>query len=321
MKIKSKIFSIFTLCLSLLISCNDNSFDKAIIEKEKGIQEVIKIQDAAILNQMLGNKQSFILLTAEESCLCTTNTKRILNKIVKQKEIRIYEISDVEFYKSSLSSKLVIAAPELTIIKNGDEKITSIHAYEKFEKQINSSNKEESVAPILKYIEKHAYLDSPFYSTTDEAVKQKIGNKESFLIYYKRNSCSDCKTFNKMFLDKWILENKEEITIYELDLDLYRNDLEYYQELKDTFGLSVNGNKDFGYLEGVVPSIQKYENGVLTNMAVIYNDQMELTDDNQYKIVDGYYHEFNGQTFETYDDYRTSVTTFYVDKFLEIIKK
>ena len=124
-----------------------------------------------------------------------------------------------------------------------------------------------------------------------------------------------------MFLDKWILENKEEITIYELDLDLYRNDLEYYQELKDTFGLSVNGNKDFGYLEGVVPSIQKYENGVLTNMAVIYNDQMELTDDNQYKIVDGYYHEFNGQTFETYDDYRTSVTTFYVEKFLEIIKK
>ena len=321
MKIKSKIFSIFTLCLSLLISCNDNSFDKAIIEKEKGIQEVIKIQDAAILNQMLGNKQSFILLTAEESCLCTTNTKRILNKIVKQKEIRIYEISDVEFYKSSLSSKLVIAAPELTIIKNGDEKITSIHAYEKFEKQINSSNKEESVAPILKYIEKHAYLDSPFYSTTDEALKLKIGNKESFLIYYKRNSCSDCKTFNKMFLDKWILENKEEITIYELDLDLYRNDLEYYQELKDTFGLSVNGNKDFGYLEGVVPSIQKYENGVLTNMAVIYNDQMELTDDNQYKIVDGYYHEFNGQTFETYDDYRTSVTTFYVEKFLEIIKK
>ena len=321
MKIKSKILSVFTLCLSLLISCNDNSFDKAIIEKEKGIQEVIKIQDASTLNQMLGNKQSFILLTAEESCLCTTNTKRILNKIVKQKEIRIYEISDIEFYKSSLSSKLVIAAPELTIIKNGDEKITSIHAYEKFEKQINSSNKEESVAPILKYIEKHAYLDSPFYSTTDEALKLKIGNKESFLIYYKRNSCSDCKTFNKMFLDKWILENKEEITIYELDLDLYRNDLEYYQELKDTFGLSVNGNKDFGYLEGVVPSIQKYENGVLTNMAVIYNDQMELTDDNQYKIVDGYYHEFNGQTFETYDDYRTSVTTFYVEKFLEIIKK
>ena len=60
MKIKSKILSVFTLCLSLLISCNDNSFDKAIIEKEKGIQEVIKIQDAAILNQMLGiNKVLF----------------------------------------------------------------------------------------------------------------------------------------------------------------------------------------------------------------------------------------------------------------------
>ncbi len=324
MKFKSIFLPLLTICFSLLTSCNQpeiiSSKNIAIIEKEKGIDKTIEIKDSLSLNKMIGNSQSFILFIQEPSCACSINSRKLLNRIIQEKEIRIYEITDALFYESALSSQLVIGVPELTIINDG--KVTKSVSMEKvWEKQIYTSNKPDSHLPILKHLEKYSFLNNPFYEVNDEQLKEKILNKESFLIFFKRNACGDCKRFNDLFLDNWILTESTNQLIYSIDLDMYRDNQELYQEIKDYYGLSVAGNKDFGYQTGVVPSLQKYENGILSEMVVIYNDQMEETEDGKILITDGYYDVFNDSIFESYAEYQDEVTPFYRDKFLDILQK
>lgn len=306
MKLKCKLFFISILCLSLFTSCNNKS-NKAIIEREEGIQTTININS---LKTKLNNSQSFILFIYQNSCSCSKNSRKLLNNIVVKKQIRIYEIEQTVYEKSEYSSKITLKEdgyPQFLIFNNGYNKnnFIAINFDKHFGNEIDAPNNEESINTVLDYIEKYAFLDSPFFEETDESIKEKINNKESFYLYFKRNSCSDCKRFNSLFLDKWIINNKENYIIYTIDIDLYKDS----DPIKNDYGFER------------VPTIQKYQNGSLVDMAVIYNDEFEETEDNKYKVIDGgYYDEFIGQIFANYTDYYESVTDFYITKFLEILK-
>lgn len=320
MKFKKLFLLLFPLMISLLPSCSED-IDQAIIERKENIKTTVEIKDAKELNKMIANEQSFILFTVNESCLCTINSRKILNKIIERNEIIIYEVRDTIFYDSALSKELVIALPELTIFNKGLKNYNSIHLNDKFEKEINNANKEESVQKFLNHIEKYAFLNSPFFKVTHEELKSKIENKEQFNVYFKRNSCSDCKMFNKLFLDKWTKTNEIPYVIYELDLDLFRDDEQLYQSIKDYYKLSSSENNPFGYLTGVVPTIQSYVNGELFKMNVIYNDQFEQLEDGRLKVVDGYNDQFNNNVYDSYEQYLENTTQYYSEKFLETIKK
>lgn len=308
MKLKSKLITISILCLSLFTSCGKSKSNKAIIEREQGIQSVIKI-DSSSIKTKLNNNQSFILFIYQETCLCSKKSRTLLNNIVNKKQIKIYEINDKDFEKMDISKSIdnmEYGYPKLTIFNKGynEKTCNSINLNNHFEKEIDSANNEKSVNKVIKYIEKYAFLDSPFFEITDEKIKGKISNKESFYLYFKRNSCSDCKKFNSVFLDIWIINNKEECVIYTIDIDLYENS----DSLKEYYKFNF------------VPTIQKYQSGVLSNMVVIYNDTFEETEDKKIKVIDGYYDEFVGQIFEDYEDYHNRVSEFYINKFLEILK-
>lgn len=311
MKLKCKLFFISILCLSLFTSCNKSKSTKAIIEREEGIQTVITI-DSSTFKEKLSNTQSFILFFYQETCLCSKKSRSLLNNIVSKKQIRIYEINQEDFEKNFTKDfvheleEMAYGYPKLTIFNNGYDKKTcqTINIDKHFGNEIDAPNNEESINTVLDYIEKYAFLDSPFFEETDKSIKEKINNKKSFYLYFKRNSCPDCKKFNSLFLDKWIINNKENYIIYTIDIDLYKDS----DPIKNDYGFER------------VPTIQKYQNGSLVDMAVIYNDEFEETEDNKYKVTDGYYDEFIGQIFADYTDYYESVTDFYITKFLEILK-
>lgn len=315
----SKVWTSLFFGIITLSGCHAST-PKAFIEREEGIANIIDL-NATELNTKIGSYHSFILLTYDETCLCSINLRTILNRIIEEKEIRIYQITDREFYQTALSQKITISLPELTILRHGDESIHSVHAYQKWEKAINAPKEDRSVTPILQYLHQYADLESPLYFIDVEKLRYKIAMQDTFYIYFMRFKCADCRYFDAHFLHQWLVQDApKEFRIYAIDVDPYRDadDPTFYQELKDEFGLSKKGNATFGYLEGVVPTFQSYQDGKLTKMAVIFND---VFIDNTYTIQDGYYDTWIGSTFQDYDDYHKKTISFYQTKFLEIIEK
>lgn len=304
--------------ITTLSGCH-SAAPKALIEKEEGITEIINLT-ATELNTKIGSYHSFILLTYDETCLCSIHFRTLLNRIIQEKEIRIYQITDREFYQTALSQKITISLPELTILRNGDENIRSVHAYKKWEKEIDAPKEDSSMKPILSYLNEYADLDAPLYYVDAEKLRYKIAMKDTFYVYFMRFKCTDCRYFDTHFLHQWLVNDApNELKIYAFDVDPYRDlDPDTYQALKDEFGLSKNGNSSFGYLEGVVPTLQSYVNGTLSNMAVIFNDVFE---EGTYKIQSGYYEELVGMNFENYESYHKETLPFYQTKFLEILGK
>lgn len=304
--------------VTTLSGCH-SSTPKALIEREEGISEIIDLT-ATELNTKIGSYHSFILLTYDETCLCSINFRTLLNRIMKEKEIRIYQITDREFFQTALSQKITISLPELTILRNGDENIRSVHAYKKWEKEINAPKEDGSMKPILSYLNQYADLEAPLYYLDAEKLRYKIANKDTFFVYYMRFKCTDCRYFDTHFLHQWLVNDAPKgLKLYALDVDPYRDlDATSYQALKDEFGLSKKGNAFFGYLEGVVPTLQSYVNGALSDMAVIFNDVFE---EGTYQIQGSYYEDLIGTSYDNYDQYHKETISFYQTKFLEVLEK
>ena len=75
----------------------------------------------------------------------------------------------------------------------------------------------------------------------------------------------------------------------------YRDgDEETYQEIKDKYLLSTTTNPELGFEQGVVPTFQVYEKGVLKDMSVYVNEGT-LT----YSEADGCYYASNAYYNET----------------------
>jgi len=320
---KKKIITFLFIISSVfsLTSCQDKK-EKIIIEREENISNLIQLSGSEF-NNFLTYQRSFILFYGDTGCKCSTDFKNILRKITAEKEVRIYEMTNTEYFRTSFSGSHPTYQAGLLLFKDGILKYY-FDTYSKWKKETDSSNKDSSVQSVQQYLEKYCFFDSPFFEIDKDKALEKIESNEVVYIYYLRRKCPDCMSFHQLFLNQWILRGQYDKTkkIYNFDLDPYREkDEASYKEIKNTFLLSKSSNPKLGYKEGVVPTIQKYENGQLSKMAVIYNDDENPEDSNYYTIIDGYYKDapFMNQRFEDYSDYKKQTTSFYQEKFLEVI--
>ncbi|CDD93076.1 unknown [Coprobacillus sp. CAG:826] len=322
MKKKLGTFLFIISSIFSLSSCQDKK-DKIIIEREENITDFIKLSSTDY-GTMIRNKRSFIL-TYGSQCVCYTNFKDVLRNIMKNNDLRMYEMNINDLDKVVSYKEVKTYDPGLLLVQNGIIQY-SFDVNKKWEKEIYASDMNKAAQSVKKNLEKYCYFNSPFYEVNKEKALEKINSKETVYIYYMRNTCSDCKLFHRYFLNDWILKGQYDPTkkIYNFDIDPYRevdeayNETESYIEFKNTFQLSVAGNPHFGYKTGVVPTVQKYENGQLIKMAVIYNDDINMEN---MTVVSGYYKDapFLNKGFEDELDYRQSTTPFYQEKFLEVI--
>ena len=99
-------------------------------------------------------------------------------------------------------------------------------------------------------------------------------------------------------------------------------------------GLSKEGNEEFGYNNGVVPTFQYREKGIIKDAVVVYNDGMEYNkNDNDeitsLTITSSYFTNapFIGKTYEStsslnfYQNYKKSTASFYEEKVENLFKK
>lgn len=112
--------------------------------------------------------------------------------------------------------------------------------------------------------------------------------QDEFIVYQARSTCSDCNYCTPNALLPYSESHNMTNKIYMIDIDYLRADEVLYQEYKDEFGLSEDGNETFGYGKGVVPTFQYWKKGELADACVYFNDSVDKVDD-KWTITDSYY--------------------------------
>lgn len=325
-----KLTTLFILITMLFTSgCTSGKFE---IETLYEATTYKYLEKSELSTKLEKNKDDFVLVITSSSCgSCATFTP-YANEVISNNHIIIYAIdTDTTGFKTNNELIPFEVTPTVVIIKDGKVKNKT---------DINQNSKIfASATNFLDYLKKYITINNPVnMPLTMEELDNKIATKDSFIIYFQRTTCGDCASFGKYYLNTFNKDNPKKY-YYTLDLDpfrptasktqepdLYNTQLEYYNSVKDKYGLSASGNAQFGYLTGVVPTFQYYYKGVLTAMAVIYNDEYDILDD-KLTILSSYYEDapFIGTTYQrrnsdvtAYEVYKEETTAFYATKLAEL---
>lgn len=302
MKNSVKTFAIFVMIMLTLAGCPEEK--KFEIETRADVKSY-QVIDKPLLDEKIIAKDNFILYIYNPSCGSCIDFKPELEHVIKTNFLIIYAITESDL---PVNNDIVPydTTPTIALFKKGkvSKKIDSRDNRSIFANSIN----------LLEFINKYTTHSMPS-AQIELSIKQldeMISSKKSFIVYFKRVTCSDCITFNTKYLDEYDKINYSKY-YYSIDLDPFRSDMEHYNQLKDRYGLSVAGNEAFGYLTGVVPTFQYYSSGILTSAAVVYNDGFENTKDAEDRIIakkvtSSYYSDapYIGQTYHATADLSAS---------------
>ena len=233
-------------------------------------------------------------------CGCWSTFKDVMNEYVQEYNTKLYYIANSQFSDDSDKFGLTIlretSDPTFALIKDG--KKVNEYIYSKDTKPMfqTLSGLRKVVTRIAKdpqyfYVDRE-YLDNALFTT-----------KEDVVVHYLWSFCPDCNdcfpnvmvpysnanTFSKkvLLIDlaiPGILLNSEgqwEGTGLQTYVDFLReHKMSYYE-----------GNEEFGYDRGFVPTTQIWKNGELKDMTVYFNDAISKNDNGEYVVSRSYYSE------------------------------
>lgn len=274
-------------CLVLVIllvtgcSCkkNDDTDTEDIVSLGFGDMNVsgyIELDSTEALIDKIDNKDSFVLLVYRDGCPCCDSFKPAFNNYVIKNNLIVYAIKMNFIFDLDLYDELSYV---LTLVAYSEGKLVGLSGGKKC--RTDEKYMDE-------FFEKYTYKPVAYYLTLDQ-LREKKTNEENFIVYFTDNDESS-NYLNNNYL-------KELFDVYHSDKEFYVLDLSKYdsvtkQAIKDEFGLSEAGSETFGYGNGVTPTFQFYNEGVLTDMAVFANDEIEVIDNEgviSYKIIGSYY--------------------------------
>ena len=219
------------------------------------------------------------------ACECQTVFYQVLKEYIAETNYNVYLFNSKEIQGSKDGYNLRnigYAAPILYIINKG--KVTATLSYTQKANEKIFTNKDDLSKTIDKYFTKPSY-----YYVDDAYLDQNLSKRDKVGLCTIRNSCSDCKYLIPNFMIPYSNENELSSEIWVFDIDEYK-DTDKYQDIKDKYQLSETSNPKFGYLEGVVPTTQYYEKGILKDANVYLNDKVTYDNaSNTYKITSTYY--------------------------------
>ena len=236
----------------------------------------------------VSNKENFLLAIhpKDSTCFCWKTFSAILNVATRDNHYKIYTyyVEDVPGNKtmSDMGSFYQLDnAPTFYIIENG-----------KNAKSYNYNMRNPFFNSYDSFLEEIALrCRTPKLMQVNEEQLDELIENENPIVYFARESCSDCNYATPEVIIPYMAKNDLENNLYFFDLDPYRYDKDIYQGKKDKYLLSTAENKKLGHGTGYVPTLQVYENGSLKDMTVFLNDN-ELTynqNDNCYYALGSYY--------------------------------
>lgn len=293
------------LVLPLLTGCDGNKVVKKSrltfgSKMQEGNKDAIKeLSNSELLVKTRDEQEVFLLAVYQdqysEECLCWNTYKEVLKTYCYKYGglVYLYNAHNQDETLSHLKiEKLNTSTPYLYIF-NGEKLVKKFsHANNKQRKIFEDTSAKEMAEQVNEYVAR------PLLYYVDE---ENIIDNGPQVVMFMRHGCSDCKFTLGEVIIPYINEHSiiKEICLFDMqkyyDLAKYsgasEEDKQYYQNLKNKYGLSEADNNPVGYQQGVVPTIQLRQNGKAVAAAVYFNDVVEKREDGTYFIANSFYSE------------------------------
>ena len=282
------LFSSLTSCNSKKVSLTYGTYIGHTIYSLKELNNV------ELIDKTKNENEVFLLAAYQgeysKDCLCWSTFESIIAKYINKYNecVYVYDAQNVNPSVEYLNiEKREDSTPQLYIF-NGVKQIAKFSQNKKEHKDIFE---DVSLSAFEKAV--HNKVNKPqLYYVDKEYLDANLSAAREVVIFFMRNECGDCKYALPNVLVPYVKEHVANKSIWLFDMQKYQNqDAALYQDIKDQYGLSESANKTYGYKNGVVPTIQYYQEGVLKDASVFFNDEIAQREDNSWYISDSYYSE------------------------------
>lgn len=266
-----------------------------------GLTEVTEFSDVKDVDDMIVDKQNFILVSyADYTCSCwSTFRDFVLAPYISDTNIPIYAIASnllAGDYRGLPINRGQTNTPVIGVYEEGVYKFGL--AYNEDSSVFTQKDKFTSwleryiLKPVMKYIPL-SHLNTLLEGT------------DPFIVYWSLSVCPDCHALDRNFLPGFLKEHKgaQKLPLYVIETyEMRVNTPELWTEIKNNYGLSELKNTVSGYGTGYVPGLQVIHpdgtnylasgdiSPIITDMFVFQNEFVEKVGD-VYKISNSY---FNG---------------------------
>ena len=301
MKKNRLVLLLVPMAFSSLTGCATNKVSLTFGTYVKQSVNTLEEIDNFHLANMIEAKEVFLLAVYQgsysEDCTCWSTFKNIIASYMNKYSERVY-VYDAHGkvgnnFRSIIETNMD-SSPTLYILKG---QTTLAKFYEK-------NSKDQSIftdtSCTSMYQRVHKYVDKPkAYYVDDDYLKENLSSASKTVVAFIRNGCSDCNYVVPKIIIPYINNHKFSNNLWVFDMQntyetsksetATEEEKGQYQALKDRYGLSAASNASFGYQQGVVPTTQYYENGILKDASVFFNDVVGQKEDGSFYISDSYY--------------------------------
>ena len=227
-------------------------------------------------------------------CSCWTGFKSIIDKYADDNDLVIYQIDRNQFEGREETYGLTLlkenSNPTCFITKHG----SVAHEYRAGSKNNEAvfTTEKGFASTIEKVIKKPQVM-----LVNRDYLHNAIDSGEKVIVYQARSKCGDCGYCEPNCLLPYSENNDIKTKVFLMDLqipgiyydsEMNKND-ETYAAYKAEYQMTEASNETYGYITGVVPTFQVWENKELKDACVYFNDSVTKKDDGKFVISQSYY--------------------------------
>ena len=302
---------LLTIPALLFTGCKSNKIDTSKIALDYGhIRDANYVSwtefeslDYDNLDALMTNKESFVLLTYDNiTCGCWRDFAPIAVMFANEYhyDFRVLDVNELSGHKNKFDIYTgQNMLPGIVFIRRG--KVIRQTIYGKVDENKRQMFKEyvytrDPSLGFKPFMLKNVYLPKMYYIDKDK-LDEKLDANEELNLYVAKKNCQDCGYVNTHYLRTWNDKVHEiENPLYIFDIEKYQSSeypSDYYQTIKNTYGLSVAGNATFGYdtplYQGLVPTFQRRIGWTVTDMITTLNEYIEKVNDEY--VIHSYFTE------------------------------
>ena len=254
-----------------------------------------------LINKTKNEGETFLLATYQsqysESCFCWSTFLNVIVSYNNEYHENIY-LYDAQRQDSTISNLKIESFSDSTpclYIFKGERQLAKYSYKNKKDKGLF-----EDTSLKLLNTRIHQVVKKPVLYFVDKSyLENNLNKSKGVSVLFMRSGCGDCSYVLPNVIIPYINSKSLSKNIWLFDMQSYydlRNDEAaseeekgQYKALKNQYGLSVSSNQTYGYQEGVVPTLQYYEDGILKDATVYFNDVISQKDDGTFYISDSYY--------------------------------
>ena len=228
-----------------------------------------------------------------EDCSCWTGFKAIVDHYANEKDLVIYQIDRNEFEGREDYG--------LTLLKENSNPTCFVASHGKVTNEYRAGSKnneaifttEKGFASAIEKIVKE-----PQVMLVDRNyLRSAIDSGEKVIVYQARAKCGDCNYCTPNCLLPYSEENDFKTKVLLMDLQVpgiyydsegNKND-ETYNAYKAEYQMTEATNADYGFITGVVPTFQVWQNKELKDACVYFNDSISQREDGKWIVSETYY--------------------------------